>query len=102
MFINNQKVVCVDSTFRPSIAKWYTALPELNKVYVVRGMSPARNGDTMEEDICVYLVGLQNPCSTTPPNRERGFRCERFRPLDELTEEEIMKLTKPVEERIEV
>ncbi len=97
MFINNQKVVCVDDVFKPSLVKYYTALPTKDKVYVVRGMAPAIN-DQLQEDICVYLVGLQNPCSNKPPHRERGFKTERFRPLEDLAEEEIRKLTQPVEE----
>ena len=50
--------------------------------------------------LAVYLVGLHNPCSDQPPYPERGFKCERFRPLDELTEEEILALSKPVEETV--
>jgi hypothetical protein len=101
MFINGQKVVCIDDTFEPMVAYFYTALPVKDKVYVVRGMAPAITINH-QEDICVYLVGLQNPNSSKAPHRERGFRCERFRPLDELTEEEILKLTKVVGESIHV
>ena len=101
MFITGQKVVCVDGSFPLGIEKFYTALPQQDTVYVVRGMAPAV-GFNMQEELAVYLVGLHNPCSDQPPYPERGFKCERFRPLDELTEEEILALTKPAEETVEV
>lgn len=96
MFINGQKVVCVDDTFGP-IARFYTALPVKDKVYVVRGLAPAVEfiAGKKEESIAVYLEGLVNPCSNTPPNRERGFSCNRFVPLEELTEDQILALSKP-------
>jgi hypothetical protein len=33
--------------------------------------------------VCLYLIGLENPKSTTPPYPERGFNAERFRPLED-------------------
>jgi len=90
MFVTGQKVVCIDDKFPPEIAALLTALPEEGKVYVVRGTSVGVSPALEEGEIAVYLIGLQNPCSSTPPHRERGFRCERFRPLDELDEEKIL------------
>src|SRR6478609_1391133 len=84
MFITGQKVVCVDDRFPLGIAKFYSALPKKDVVYVVRGTTVGIGLDGTEGEICVYLVGLVNPCSKTPPHRERGFKAERFRPLDEL------------------
>ena len=84
MFQPGQKVVCVDDYFHPYIRAVLTALPVKDTVYVVRGIAPGINPATREDDIAVYLVGLQNPCSSKPPHRERGFKPERFVPLDEL------------------
>lgn len=97
MFINGQKVVCIDGNFPLSVAKFYTVLPEEGKTYVVRGMAPghALNGDP---EIAVYLEGAHNPLSSKAPYRERGFKAERFRPLEELTAEEIQALSQEKEE----
>ena len=84
MFLTGQKVVCVDDVFHPEIAKFYTSLPVKDTVYVVRGTTVGISPRLEEGEICVYLVGLQNPCSSKPPYRERGFKAERFRPLEEL------------------
>ena len=46
-----------------------------------------------EGEVCVLLVGLHNPRSSKAPFPERGFKAERFRPLEELTEEEAVKET---------
>lgn len=94
MYLTGQKVVCVDDQFDPAVRKFYTALPVRENVYVVRGIAP---GVTlkMEDEIAVYLIGLTNPCSETPPHRERGFRPERFAPLQELTEEQILSESQP-------
>lgn len=100
MFINGQKVACIDDVFSTEIKKFYAALPVKGLVYVVRGMAPgiASNRDP---EICVYLIGLQNPCSDKPPYPERGFRGDRFRPLQEMTTEEIMALGVPEDEALE-
>jgi hypothetical protein len=84
MFITGQKVVCVDDRFPLGIEKFYTALPKKDVVYVVRGTTVGIGLDGSEGEICVYLVGLVNPKSNKAPFRERGFKAERFRPLDEL------------------
>ena len=89
MFITGQKVVCVDDRFPLGIQKFYTALPKKDVVYVVRGTTVGVGLDGTEGEICVYLVGLVNPCSNTPPHRERGFKAERFRPLEELETREV-------------
>lgn len=96
MFLTGQKVVCVDDQFDPAVRKFYTALPVRDSVYVVRGLAP---GITVkrEDEIAVYLIGLTNPCSEKPPHRERGFKPERFVPLQELTEEQILAASQPEE-----
>lgn len=91
MFQPNQKVVCIDDNFAPAVLSLYTALPEEGKVYVVRGIASGISFGTRQEEIAVYLIGIQNPCSNQPPYRERGFKMERFRPLDELPKETVTK-----------
>lgn len=100
MFITGQKVVCIDGKFPLGIERYYDALPKEGVTYVVRGLCPAI-GFKHEDEICVYLIGLTNPKSNKPPFPERGFKCERFRPLEDLTEEEIEKLANLKEKEIE-
>lgn len=83
MFQINQKVVCIDATFDEVTKAFFTALPEQDKVYVIREVIDG--GDHRHEPaVAVYLVGLQNPRSSKPPHYERGFHERRFRPLEEL------------------
>lgn len=84
MFINGQKVVCVDDHFAESIKSFYTSLPVKDVVYEVRGMTVGISPTMEEGELCVYLVGLTNPCSSKAPYMERGFKAERFAPLEEL------------------
>lgn len=97
MFITGQKVVCIDDKFTPHVLEYLIALPVEGKVYVVRGLAPGLNCEG-GPDIAVYLVGLRNPLSNVAPFRERGFHCERFRPLDEVsgseTEYEMVTIRK--------
>ena len=98
------KVVCVDDKFPPDISKLYTALPVKDSTYVVRDIRLGINL-TMEGDVSVLLVGLVNPKADSKANLERGFRADRFRPLEELRseksagkpEEEKKELVQPVE-----
>ena len=93
--MTGQKVVCVDAKFDPAVAQFYVALPQEGKVYAVRGLAPGVAPDGVTADIAVYLVGLRNPLSAKAPFRERGFKPERFKPLSELTEQEILALSEP-------
>ena len=95
MFITGQKVVCVDDKFPLGIEKFYSALPTKDVVYVVRGTTVGIGFDMAEGEICVYLIGLVNPCSSVPPHRERGFKAERFRPLDELQRRNTERESEP-------
>ena len=79
-----QKVVCVDDKFAPGIARFYTALPKKDVVYVIRNVCVGVNLQGEPGEVCLYLIGLNNPRSTVPPFPERGFNSERFRPLEEL------------------
>ena len=99
------KVVCVDDHFPPDISQLYDALPVKDSVYVVRDIRLGINL-TMEGDVSVLLVGLVNPKADSKSALERGFRADRFRPLDELrsektagqSEEEKRELLQPVEQ----
>ena len=98
------KVVCVDDKFPLDIGKLYDALPVKDSTYVVRDIRLGINL-TMEGDISVLLVGLVNPKADSKAGLERGFRADRFRPLQELREkqtaintaEEKKKLVQPIE-----
>ena len=98
------KVVCVDDKFPPDISKLYDALPVKDSTYVVRDVRLGINL-TMEGDVSVLLIGLVNPKADSKANLERGFRADRFRPLEELrnekkasqTDEEKKELVQPIE-----
>jgi len=98
------KVVCVDDKFPPDIGKLYDALPVKDSTYVVRDIRMGINL-TMEGDVSVLLIGLVNPKADSKAGLERGFRADRFRPLQELREkqtatnavEEKKKLIQPIE-----
>lgn len=79
-------VMCINGQFPLGIEKFYTALPKEGVVYVIREMKVGVNFTGEEGEVCVYLVGLHNPRSSTPPHPERGFNAERFVPLEELKE----------------
>ena len=81
------KVVCVDDKFPPDISKLYDQLPAKDSVYVVRDIRLGVNL-TLEGDVSVLLIGLVNPKADSRANLERGFRADRFRPLDELRNEQ--------------
>jgi hypothetical protein len=93
------KVVCVDDKFPPDISKLYDALPVKDSTYVVRDVRLGINL-TMEGDVSVLLIGLVNPKADSKANLERGFRADRFRPLEELREEK--KATQTNEEKKEL
>lgn len=98
------KVVCVDDKFPPDIGKLYNALPVKDSTYVVRDIRIGINL-TMEGDISVLLIGLVNPKADSKAGLERGFRADRFKPLQELREkqsatnaaEEKKELVQPIE-----
>jgi hypothetical protein len=84
------KVVCVDDKFPPDISKLYTALPVKDSTYVVRDIRLGINL-TLEGDVSVLLIGLVNPKADSKSALERGFRADRFRPLEELRNEAATK-----------
>src|SRR5271167_3011410 len=98
-FSIGDKVVCVDDKFPPDISKLYTALPVKDTTYVVRDIRLGINL-TMEGDVSVLLIGLVNPKADSKSGLERGFRADRFRPLQELREEKTA--TNAAEEKKEL
>ena len=80
------KVVCVDDKFPPDISKLYDTLPVKDSTYVVRDIRLGINL-LMEGDVSVLLIGLVNPKADSKAGLERGFRADRFRPLEELRSE---------------
>jgi hypothetical protein len=93
------KVVCVDDKFPPDISKLYDALPVKDTTYVVRDIRLGINL-TLEGDVSVLLIGLVNPKADSKANLERGFRADRFRPLEELQNEKTA--SKEAEEKKEL
>jgi hypothetical protein len=91
------KVVCVDDKFPPDISKLYDALPVKDSTYVVRDIRLGINL-TLEGDVSVLLIGLVNPKADSKANLERGFRADRFRPLEELQNENSKTVEKEKEE----
>ena len=86
------KVVCVDDKFPPDISKLYDALPVKDSTYVVRDIRLGINL-TLEGDVSVLLIGLVNPKADSKAGLERGFRADRFRPLQELREKQAATTT---------
>jgi hypothetical protein len=93
------KVVCVDDKFPPDIGKLYDALPVKDTTYVVRDIRLGINL-TLEGDVSVLLIGLVNPKADSKAGLERGFRADRFRPLEEMRNEKTA--SKPEKETKEL
>jgi hypothetical protein len=88
MFLPGQKVVCVNDVFPDGIKKFYWKLPVKGVTYTVRDLIPGIDPSGEPGEMCMYLIELINPCSDKPPYPERGFKAERFRPLETDTEAE--------------
>jgi len=86
------KVVCVDDRFPPDIIGYYNALPIKDRHYTIRGIGIGVGINGEAGEIVVYLDGLNNPVSTTPPHPERGFNAERFREIEPPAEVEAEEL----------
>ena len=86
MFLPGEKVVCVNDVFPEGIKKFYWKLPVKGVTYTIRDLVPGIDASGEGGEMCVYLIELINPCSDKPPYPERGFRAERFRPLETDTE----------------
>ena len=86
------KVVCVDDRFPPDIILYYNALPIKDREYRIRGIGVGISTTGEQGEIVVYLEGMTNPCSTTPPHPERGFAQYRFREIEPPAEVEAEEL----------
>lgn len=88
MFDIGAKVVCINDTFPPAILNYMKNLPKKGSVYTVRDIIPANdwNGG---ETAAVLLAEVRNaPAPHRKQWGECGFAVDRFRELDELTDEE--------------
>lgn len=83
------KVVCVDDRFPPDLIVYYDNLPVKDLVYTIRDMGVGISVAGEPGEIVVYLVGLENPCSSKPPHPERGFASWRFREIQPPPEEAV-------------
>jgi hypothetical protein len=81
------KVVCVDDRFPTELLLYYNALPLKDRTYIVRGMGVGISHNGEPGEIVVYLEGIKNPNSSTPPHPERGFAQWRFREIEPPAEE---------------
>jgi hypothetical protein len=98
MFLPGQKVVCVDDVFPEAIKRFYWKLPVKGVTYTIRDLVPGIDPAGAPGEMCVYLTELLNPCSDKPPYPERGFKAERFRPLE--TDDETQSDTDDVTEEM--
>jgi hypothetical protein len=93
MFLPGQKVVCVDDRFPLGIEKLYTSLPREGETYTIRDIVPGCDFNAEPGEVAVYLIELHNPANKL--GIERGFKAERFAPLDNI--EEIEEAALPEE-----
>ena len=87
MFLPGQAVVCIDDAFPLGIQALYDQLPKKGNTYHIRDLVPGCDFNANPGEVAVYLTELRNPSNKV--GIERGFKAERFAPLDtEETEEE--------------
>jgi hypothetical protein len=79
MFLPNQKVVCVDGQFPLGIENLYLELPQEGLTYTIRDIVPGIGFTSEEGEVAVYLWEIVSPFNIN--GIERGFRAERFAPL---------------------
>jgi hypothetical protein len=108
MFDIGQKIVCINDTFEATIRRIYQALPQKGKTYTVRECDIGRRqvtspGEGANKNVqLTYLVRLYELRNPADPymgdlGDELGFDASRFVPLEELTEEERLALSQPLE-----
>ena len=85
MFLPNQKVVCVDGKFPLGIEKLYAELPKEGHTYVIRDIVPGVGVTGEEGETAVYLCEISSPLNAH--GIERGFRADRFAPLETIEDE---------------
>ena len=90
MFLPNQKVVCVDGHFPLGVEKLFSELPKEGVTYTIRDIVPGIGLTGEEGETAVYLCEINGPLNAH--GIERGFRADRFAPLqtsEETAEEEL-------------
>src|SRR4029077_17175308 len=85
MFLPNQKVVCVDGKFPLGIEQLYSELPKEGSTYTIRDIVPGVGLTGEEGETAVYLCEITGPLNAH--GIERGFRADRFAPLQTIEEE---------------
>jgi len=92
MLLPGQAVVCIDDSFPLGIQLLYNQLPKKGNTYHIRDLVPGCDFNATPGEVAVYLTELRNP--TNKLGIERGFKAERFAPLetDETEEEDIFQL----------
>ncbi len=85
MFLPNQKVVCIDGRFPIGIEKLYSELPKEGNTYTIRDIVPGVGLTDEEGEVAVYLMEITGPLNAH--GIERGFRAERFAPLQTIQDE---------------
>jgi hypothetical protein len=95
MFLPNQKVVCVDGRFPLGVEKLFSELPKEGATYTIRDIVPGISLTGEEGETAVYLCEITGPLNAH--DIERGFRADRFAPLQrsEATEEEELFIGLP-------
>jgi hypothetical protein len=79
-----QKVVCIDDAAPFRLRAHYSAWIKKGTTYVIRGVFLGVDYQSASAgEVGLYLLGLHNPRSHTPPFPERGFNAQRFRPIEE-------------------
>jgi hypothetical protein len=86
VFLPNQKVVCVDGNFPLGIEKLYDELPKEGVTYTIRDIVPGIGLTGDEGEIAVYLCEIKGTLNAH--GIERGFRADRFAPLQTSREAE--------------
>jgi len=87
------KCVCINSDFPTWVLTLYTELPKEGQIYVIRDirLGAAFRGKQKVGAVSLLLIGLNNPhaegAKAGSSLSERGFNSDRFRPLDEVQEE---------------
>jgi hypothetical protein len=88
MFDIGQKVVCVNGAFPAAVLNYMKNLPREGNVFTVRDVIPAQEW-TGAETCAILLREVRNP---PPPHRKQwgecGFDPSRFRPLDDIEQEQ--------------
>lgn len=114
MFIQGQKVVCINDDFPAWARALYDELPVKDKTYTIRAMGMGldvhgyqkksdedKDKPTVfigEENVLVLLKEIKNPDHPIS-KQEMGFLGERFAPMQELDEEQIEKLVRKQENK---